>query len=68
MVELTYQVVKDDGPPSAMAPYFRPFVEAMQSAGHQVFSVIPEKAVSWIGKAHTAGKALKLSEFCHELR
>ncbi|PKY04292.1 acid phosphatase [Aspergillus campestris IBT 28561] len=46
-------VVNDDGPPSnRLSPYIRPFVHALQSAGHQVSVAIPAASRSWIGKAH----------------
>ncbi|EAW08361.1 5'/3'-nucleotidase SurE [Aspergillus clavatus NRRL 1] len=47
------QVVNDDGPPSRrLSPYIRPFVDALEAAGHQVSVAIPARSRSWIGKAH----------------
>ena len=46
-------MVNDDGPPSSrLSPYIRPFVEALQDAGHLVSVAIPASSRSWIGKAH----------------
>ncbi|EAL88078.1 acid phosphatase, putative [Aspergillus fumigatus A1163] len=54
------QVVNDDGPPSRrLSPYIRPFVDALQAAGHQVSVAIPARSRSWIGKAHIIEAALE---------
>ncbi|KAK2768399.1 hypothetical protein FQN54_000254 [Arachnomyces sp. PD_36] len=53
-------VVNDDGPPSRwLSPYIRPFVRALQVAGHVVSVVIPDSSRSWIGKAHLIGSTVK---------
>ncbi|KAH1492265.1 hypothetical protein LV164_000805 [Aspergillus fumigatus] len=53
-------VVNDDGPPSRrLSPYIRPFVDALQAAGHQVSVAIPARSRSWIGKAHIIEAALE---------
>ncbi|KAK5174248.1 putative tubulin--tyrosine ligase pby1 [Saxophila tyrrhenica] len=57
-------VVNDDGPPSGVSPYFLPFVEALQSHGHGTHVVIPDKPLSWIGKAHAFGKSLTARHVC----
>ncbi|OJJ47690.1 hypothetical protein ASPZODRAFT_151150 [Penicilliopsis zonata CBS 506.65] len=46
-------VVNDDGPPSKrLSPYIRPFVDALEAAGHLVSVATPAASRSWIGKAH----------------
>ncbi|KAE8151878.1 sure-like protein [Aspergillus avenaceus] len=53
-------VVNDDGPPSQrLSPYIRPFVNALQDAGHLVSVAIPAASRSWIGKAHLIEASLK---------
>ncbi|KAE8163522.1 survival protein sure-like phosphatase/nucleotidase [Aspergillus tamarii] len=53
-------VVNDDGPPSKrLSPYIRPFVNALQDAGHLVSVAIPAASRSWIGKAHLIEASLK---------
>ncbi|KAL2218897.1 putative acid phosphatase [Thermoascus aurantiacus ATCC 26904] len=53
-------VVNDDGPPSRrLSPYIRPFVDALQDAGHRVSVAIPATSRSWIGKAHLIGASLR---------
>jgi 5'/3'-nucleotidase SurE len=53
-------VVNDDGPPSRrLSPYIRPFVNALQDAGHLVSVAIPAASRSWIGKAHLIEASLK---------
>ncbi|KAF7592776.1 hypothetical protein BBP40_012534 [Aspergillus hancockii] len=53
-------VVNDDGPPSSrLSPYIRPFVDALQGAGHLVSVAIPAASRSWIGKAHLIEASLK---------
>ncbi|KAL1998148.1 hypothetical protein VTN02DRAFT_6768 [Thermoascus thermophilus] len=53
-------VVNDDGPPSRrLSPYLRPFVDALQDAGHLVSVAVPAASRSWIGKAHLIGASLK---------
>ncbi|THC89140.1 hypothetical protein EYZ11_011420 [Aspergillus tanneri] len=53
-------VVNDDGPPSSrLSPYIRPFVNALQNAGHLVSVAIPAASRSWIGKAHLIEASLK---------
>ncbi|KAL1846799.1 putative tubulin--tyrosine ligase pby1 [Paecilomyces lecythidis] len=55
-------VVNDDGPPSRrLSPYIRPFVDALQDAGHLVSVAIPAASRSWIGKAHIIGASLTAS-------
>jgi 5'/3'-nucleotidase SurE len=55
-------VVNDDGPPSRRySPYIRPFVDALQDAGHRVSVVVPATSRSWIGKAHLIGALLEAS-------
>ncbi|KAL1970726.1 hypothetical protein VTN77DRAFT_4370 [Rasamsonia byssochlamydoides] len=55
-------VVNDDGPPSKkLSPYVRPFVDALQDAGHLVSVAVPAESRSWIGKAHIIGASLKAS-------
>jgi 5'/3'-nucleotidase SurE len=55
-------VVNDDGPPSEqLSPYIRPFVDALQDAGHLVSVAVPAASRSWIGKAHIIGASLKVS-------
>lgn len=61
---LTEEVVNDDGPPSRVSPYFQPFIDALQAAGHTTVVVIPNQALSWIGKAHAVGKTLTAWEVC----
>ncbi|EED16682.1 acid phosphatase, putative [Talaromyces stipitatus ATCC 10500] len=52
-------VVNDDGPPSQkLSPYIRPFVDALEDAGHRVSVAIPAASRSWIGKAHIIGASL----------
>jgi len=52
--------VNDDGPPSRrLSPYIRPFVDALQDAGHRVSVAIPATSRSWIGKAHLIGASLR---------
>ncbi|KKA18010.1 Acid phosphatase, partial [Rasamsonia emersonii CBS 393.64] len=59
---LNPQVVNDDGPPSKkLSPYVRPFVDALQDAGHRVSVAVPAESRSWIGKAHIIGASLKAS-------
>lgn len=53
-------VVNDDGPPSRrLSFYIRPFVDALQDAGHRVSVAIPATSRSWIGKAHLIGASLR---------
>ena len=53
-------MVNDDGPPSRrLSPYIRPFVDALQDAGHRVSVAIPATSRSWIGKAHLIGASLR---------
>lgn len=53
-------MVNDDGPPSRrLSPYIRPFVDALQDAGHLVSVAVPAASRSWIGKAHLIGASLK---------
>lgn len=53
------QLVNDDGPPSRkLSPYVRPFVDALQDAGHRVSVAVPAASRSWIGKAHIIGASL----------
>lgn len=55
-------MVNDDGPPSRRyAPYLRPFVDALQEAGHRVSVAVPATSRSWIGKAHLIDAVLKAS-------
>lgn len=58
------QVVNDDGPPSNVSPYFRPFIDALHRAGHSTVVVIPDAPLSWIGKAHAVGKTLTATSVC----
>jgi 5'/3'-nucleotidase SurE len=58
------QLVNDDGPPSDVSPYFLPFTTALQASGHQVKVVIPDKPLSWVGKAHAFGKRLTATRVC----
>ncbi|KAJ5004301.1 putative tubulin--tyrosine ligase PBY1 [Colletotrichum sp. SAR 10_66] len=58
------QLVNDDGPPSAVSPYFAPFLAALHEAGHQTVVVIPDRPLSWIGKAHAVGKTLTAASIC----
>ncbi|OKL59431.1 hypothetical protein UA08_05432 [Talaromyces atroroseus] len=52
-------VVNDDGPPCRkLSPYVRPFVDALQDAGHRVSVAVPAASRSWIGKAHIIGASL----------
>lgn len=52
--------MNDDGPPSRrLSPYIRPFVDALQDAGHRVSVAIPATSRSWIGKAHLIGASLR---------
>lgn len=52
--------MNDDGPPSRwLSPYIRPFVRALQVAGHVVSVVVPDSSRSWIGKAHLIGSTVK---------
>ncbi|KAK2775159.1 TTL domain-containing protein [Colletotrichum kahawae] len=57
-------LVNDDGPPSAVSPYFAPFLAALHEAGHQTVVVIPDRPLSWIGKAHAVGKTLTAVSRC----
>ncbi|KAH9242583.1 hypothetical protein K456DRAFT_1732369 [Colletotrichum gloeosporioides 23] len=57
-------LVNDDGPPSAVSPYFAPFLAALHEAGHQTVVVIPDRPLSWIGKAHAVGKTLTAASIC----
>jgi 5'/3'-nucleotidase SurE len=51
--------VNDDGPPCRkLSPYVRPFVDALQDAGHRVSVAVPAASRSWIGKAHIIGSSL----------
>lgn len=53
-------MVNDDGPPSRrLSFYIRPFVDALQDAGHRVSVAIPATSRSWIGKAHLIGASLR---------
>ncbi|XHF97943.1 hypothetical protein AWENTII_001515 [Aspergillus wentii] len=53
-------VVNDDGPPcNRLSPYIRPFVNALEDAGHLVSVAIPAASRSWIGKAHLIEASLK---------
>jgi 5'/3'-nucleotidase SurE len=58
------QVVNDDGPPSCSSPYFRPFITALHCAGHETVVVIPDRPLSWVGKAHAVGKTLTATSRC----
>ncbi|OLN97218.1 putative tubulin-tyrosine ligase PBY1-like protein 1 [Colletotrichum chlorophyti] len=57
-------VVNDDGPPSTVSPYFAPFINALNEAGHTTVVVIPDRPLSWIGKAHAVGKTLTAASRC----
>ncbi|WYZ42564.1 hypothetical protein EsH8_VI_000263 [Colletotrichum jinshuiense] len=57
-------VVNDDGPPSSVSPYFAPFIRALNEAGHTTVVVIPDRPLSWIGKAHAVGKTLTAASRC----
>ncbi|KAL2873073.1 putative tubulin--tyrosine ligase pby1 [Colletotrichum sp. CLE4] len=57
-------VVNDDGPPSPVSPYFAPLITALNEAGHTTVVVIPDRPLSWIGKAHTVGKTLTAESRC----
>ncbi|KXH45863.1 TTL domain-containing protein, partial [Colletotrichum salicis] len=57
-------VVNDDGPPSPVSPYFAPLITALNEAGHTTVVVIPDKPLSWIGKAHAVGKTLTAESRC----
>ncbi|TDZ26552.1 putative tubulin--tyrosine ligase PBY1 [Colletotrichum orbiculare MAFF 240422] len=57
-------VVNDDGPPSSVSPYFAPFIAALNRAGHLTVVVIPDRPLSWIGKAHAVGKTLTATSKC----
>ncbi|CCF40395.1 TTL domain-containing protein [Colletotrichum higginsianum] len=57
-------LVNDDGPPSSVSPYFAPFVDALNEAGHTTVVVIPDRPLSWIGKAHAVGKTLTAASRC----
>ena len=59
--------MNDDGPPSEVSPYFLPFTNALQASGHEIRVVIPDKPLSWIGKAHAFGKSLTASRVCPSL-
>lgn len=51
--------MNDDGPPCRkLSPYVRPFVDALQNAGHRVSVAVPAASRSWIGKAHIIGASL----------
>lgn len=47
-----------------MSPYILPFVTALEANGHQIHVVIPDKPLSWVGKAHAVGKCLTAEERC----
>ena len=47
-----------------MSPNILPFVTALEANGHQVHVVIPDKPLSWVGKAHAVGKSLTAEERC----
>ncbi|OHF03565.1 TTL domain-containing protein [Colletotrichum orchidophilum] len=57
-------VVNDDGPPSSVSPYLAPLISALNEAGHTTVVVIPDKPLSWIGKAHAVGKTLTAASRC----
>ncbi|KAK2061123.1 TTL domain-containing protein [Colletotrichum caudatum] len=57
-------LVNDDGPPSSVSPYFAPWVDALHKAGHTTVVVIPDRPLSWIGKAHAVGKTLTAASRC----
>ncbi|KAL0938647.1 tubulin-tyrosine ligase PBY1-like protein 1 [Colletotrichum truncatum] len=57
-------VVNDDGPPSSVSPYLALFVGALHDAGHETVVVIPDRPLSWIGKAHAVGKTLTAASRC----
>ncbi|KAK1725029.1 TTL domain-containing protein [Colletotrichum acutatum] len=57
-------VVNDDGPPSPVSPYLAPLIAALNEAGHSTVVVIPDKPLSWIGKAHAVGKTLTAESRC----
>lgn len=53
-------VTNDDGPPSTQSsPYVLSLVRTLQSHGHTVSVVLPNKQRSWISKAHIVGQAIK---------
>ena len=56
--------MNDDGPPSKVSPYFRPFIDTLHAAGHSTHVVIPDSPLSWIGKAHAVGKSLTATPVC----
>ena len=39
-------------------------VTALQTAGHQTLVIIPDKPLSWIGKAHAVGQSLTVDRIC----
>ncbi|KAK1450243.1 TTL domain-containing protein [Colletotrichum melonis] len=62
--DMVTNVVNDDGPPSPVSPYLAPLITALNEAGHTTVVVIPDKPLSWIGKAHAVGKTLTAESRC----